>query len=472
MSTHADGPDPQELVQFRKLKLPGSDSYDGIAEKTAPDQSRFPTASSIRSYGSRTSDGGGAFWLADGRWNVTKLLDMSDAMRVALAKGRKLTCEELEELNFVLDMMLVDKLDHEASAPSVQKNITFPMIQDARLDRLLVEMLGAYDREMTTVPVGGVSFETGLGQEINAAADLQKSWQSRFKSEYFGIEKYRLDSLMSGSLQDVVWSTTASDGLGVWMPTHVVDISEVEGNTRFAPGQWWLNIGCAHRDGIVGAAFEMATKGRYGVAALALLTGREEDMSQDESVYIREGPANDMHHNLISQVGQKIRILRGFRLKSLCTPKAGVRYDGMYRISSWSLKLNMASEMYTLRLTLQRLPNQIPMEDILSIPKPSQLDEWNLYEQLERTRIRKTEGQAKFDDWTVGRKVERTERSQWRRSREFRISLREKEPAAAAAAVGALHSAIYFGTPRRRKLSDIDTDLLPPPEVPEEEMEQ
>lgn len=88
-------------------------------------------------------------------------------------------------------------------------------------------------------------------------------------------------------------------------------------------------MGCAHRDGIVGAAFEMATKGRYGVAALALLTGREEDISDAKSVYIREGPANEMHHNLISQVGQKIRILRGFRLRSLCTPKAGVRYDGM-----------------------------------------------------------------------------------------------------------------------------------------------
>lgn len=93
--------------------------------------------------------------------------------------------------------------------------------------------------------------------------------------------------------------------------------------------RWWLNLGCAHRDGIVGAAFERATKGRYGVAALALLTGREEDISEDKSVYVREGPANEMHNNLISQVGQNIRILRGFRLKSIYAPKAGVRYDGM-----------------------------------------------------------------------------------------------------------------------------------------------
>lgn len=59
-----------------------------------------------------------------------------------------------------------------------------------------------------------------------------------------------------------------------------------------------------------------------------MLTGREEDLPDGKTVYIREGKAHEMHNNLISQVGQKIRILRGFRLKSMRTPKAGIRYDG------------------------------------------------------------------------------------------------------------------------------------------------
>jgi hypothetical protein len=90
-----------------------------------------------------------------------------------------------------------------------------------------------------------------------------------------------------------------------------------------------LNIGCAHRDGIVGAASEHVTKGRYGIAALALLTGREEDLPDGKSIYIKEGRAEEMHFNLISQVGRKMRILRGFRLRSVLTPAAGVRYDGL-----------------------------------------------------------------------------------------------------------------------------------------------
>lgn len=37
---------------------------------------------------------------------MSKLLDMSDTLRAALAKGRRLTPSELDDLNFVLDMMV------------------------------------------------------------------------------------------------------------------------------------------------------------------------------------------------------------------------------------------------------------------------------------------------------------------------------------------------------------------------------
>lgn len=136
----------------------------------------------------------------------------------------------------------------------------------------------------------------------------------------------------------------------------------------------------------------------------------------------------------------------------------------------------MASEVYTLRLTLERVPGQRPMEEIIDIPKPSQLDEWSLYEQLERDRIRQTQGQVKFDSWTMGRNIERIERDQWRRSREFRISMREKEEGKGKEhdeATSGSHSMVWNtvgagGQPQRRKLSDIDTDLLPPSEADED----
>lgn len=147
-------------------------------------------------------------------------------------------------------------------------------------------------------------------------------------------------------------------------------------------------------------------------------------------------------------------------------------YAIRYRISSWSLKLNMASDTYTLRLTLERLSNQRSMDNIVEVPKPSQLDHWRLYEELESTRIRETEGKAKLDDWIAGRSVERIERTQWRYSRNSTVKHQEQGLAADVVEGWAQKSGGSSNQPKRRKLSDIETDLLPPSEVPEEDMEQ
>lgn len=133
-------------------------------------------------------------------------------------------------------------------------------------------------------------------------------------------------------------------------------------------------------------------------------------------------------------------------------------------IHSWSIKLNINTDLYTLRLTLERIPGQRHMDNILQIPKPSQLDDWKLYEQLERDRIRRTEGKVKFDHWTNIRNAEKLERESWRHGRESKIiGTRDAE------AMGGPSSPSSPSLPRRRKLSDIDTDLLPALEVPEEE---
>lgn len=76
---------------------------------------------------------------------------------------------------------------------------------------------------------------------------------------------------------------------------------------------------------------EKATSGLYGITALPLLTGREELQSRNPNFvkYIREGGPLDMHIPLISKVGRQIRVLRGYRLKSVFAPQAGLRYDGL-----------------------------------------------------------------------------------------------------------------------------------------------
>lgn len=93
---------------------------------------------------------------------------------------------------------------------------------------------------------------------------------------------------------------------------------------------WWLNVACAKRDGAVGSAKETPTKTCYGVAALALLHGREQKLPAKRIIqYTRETAINDVPVSLMSQVGSKIRILRGSSLHSPFAPRAGIRYDGL-----------------------------------------------------------------------------------------------------------------------------------------------
>lgn len=285
--------------------------------------------------------------------NTSKLLGLSDSIRAALYRGRKLTPLELEELTFVLDMMLVGEIDENTAskAPTASQKITFSVIQNTRLDKLLAETIQVYENENNSARPRIA--EVGLGSEVETVQSLQKQWRARFKSEYFALDQYRLDSLFSNALRDVLFSAIASDGLGIWSPTQPIahELSEAEVSLHYTPGtlvplsmceilesegpkahrvcSWWLNIGCAHRDGIVGAAFQRPTKGRYGVAALPLLTGSEERLPDGRMEYCRRGKQHEMYYSLLTQVGQKTKVLRGFRLKSIYAPVAGLRYDGM-----------------------------------------------------------------------------------------------------------------------------------------------
>jgi hypothetical protein len=84
--------------------------------------------------------------------------------------------------------------------------------------------------------------------------------------------------------------------------------------------------------------------------------------------------------------------------------------------------MDMVTNTHKLELTLERVGDQKPMDTLRRIPKPSQLDDWKLYEKLEGDKIRLMEGDARFMEWSLEREEERLDREQWRRDREFRAS--------------------------------------------------
>lgn len=47
-------------------------------------------------------------------------------------------------------------------------------------------------------------------------------------------------------------------------------------------------------------------------------------------------------------------------------------------------------------LTLERVPGQRPLREIVSVPQPSQLDGWQLFEKYEGEMIRQRRGEQGF----------------------------------------------------------------------------
>ncbi|ROW14421.1 hypothetical protein VPNG_04000 [Cytospora leucostoma] len=379
---------------------------------------RRPTNESI---GSRSSHAG--LWITPTGWDVSRLLDLSDTVRAALNKGKRPTPTALDDLTFVLSIMISGEMEDapQSRGSTASQKVDLSVVERARLDKLLADITPK--EEGADVSPKRKSAAPELWPSLEIARALEESWRARFKREYFVIDERRCDSLLAGPLRDVLFSSTVLDEVEI-RSQELAGLSEVEGVTHFTPGRWWFNLECAYRDGIVGANSERLTRGRYGTAALPLLTGFEEDLPGGKTEYIRRGTQADMHFGLLTHLGRRTKILRGFRLKSAYAPQAGVRYDGLYNLASWSLKLCPCTNIYTLKVVLQRLPGQKPMREVLEVPKPSQLDDWALYEKLEEEAIKQREGAMKLTSWTTAREKERAEREHWRLTQDLQNEMR------------------------------------------------
>ncbi|KAI1313588.1 PUA-like domain-containing protein [Xylaria venustula] len=347
-------------------------------------------------------------------WNRTKLLDLSDSIRLDLREGNVFG-PNAEKLSSFLEVALKDE---ERRYPTID----FETIEYARLDKLLAELLQFAD----TMKISDLSPEVLLRFRVDAseAKSLRRLWRRRFREQFFMINQHRCAILVEGGrLKDVSFNSSLDYDLGKWQTKKMTSpVSEVEANLQFEPGHWWLNITCAERDGIVNSSLETPTKGCYGITALPLLTGSEEVIRHDTMKYIREGRSPDMHVPLISQVGRKIRIIRGHKLKSIFAPAAGLRYDGLYTIRQYGCKFDNITNKYRLELTLERAADQRSFESICKVPKPSQLDDWALYEKLEGDKVKLLEGESSYLEWKLKRQEEKTDREEWQRARLFKAS--------------------------------------------------
>ena len=206
----------------------------GIADReNGPEFLSRPRTNS--SFGPRTNDA--SSWITSAGWNASKLLDLSDSVRAALNRGKKLSLIEMEDLTFVLSMMTADEL--VGAVPSKGQTETqrvgLKVIRRARLDKLLASILIAHDEAGAHATSKEKMEAARLLPEKEIARSLQECWRSQFESEYLAMDKRRYDSL-EGSLREVLFPSAQLEQRGVRLHA-AIGLSEAEGSTHYVPGQ-------------------------------------------------------------------------------------------------------------------------------------------------------------------------------------------------------------------------------------------
>ncbi|KAG9253352.1 uncharacterized protein F5Z01DRAFT_164014 [Emericellopsis atlantica] len=256
---------------------------------------------------------------------------------------------------------------------NMRPRIRLRTIQITRLDKLLEDMVNPANHPATK--------PAQFRADVTIAESLQRQWRIRFGAPYRSLDAHRCKQLRrpSQSCMAVCFTHSIPEKAH---DSHVVSkwqgLSENEGNEQFQVGYWWPHLACAHRDGLLCSPRDVLSAGQYGIPTLPLLWGSKTTLeasspSIERVKFGRYRTPKDMCVPLISQVGGKIRILRGHGLESSFAPAAGIRYDGQYKILQYGQRRE--EEIYCLELTLKRCEGQVDVANLMCIPRPSQLDD-------------------------------------------------------------------------------------------------
>ncbi|KZF24049.1 hypothetical protein L228DRAFT_281161 [Xylona heveae TC161] len=158
--------------------------------------------------------------------------------------------------------------------------------------------------------------------------------------------------------------------------------AHVVGHNWIRAGDWWIKPACAFRDGAIDNPKGGITADDDGAYAI-LLSGKEElEGSEPNSIIYRPDPTDPKRFKLMKnlELRMPVRMLRSWRLQSVWGPRAGVRYDGLYRVTGWSTKLE--DGLITFTFYLGRNEDQPPMSQVMRHPTAEEIDDWKDYQEI------------------------------------------------------------------------------------------
>lgn len=83
--------------------------------------------------------------------------------------------------------------------------------------------------------------------------------------------------------------------------------------------------------------------------------------------------------------------------------------------------------MHRVVVTLERVGSQKPLEELGDIPRPSQIDDWYLFEKYEGEMVKKRQGKEAFTEWKVAKAKEKIDYDQWKQVLRMTSALKLKD---------------------------------------------
>ncbi|MCJ1309312.1 hypothetical protein MMC25_002971 [Agyrium rufum] len=152
----------------------------------------------------------------------------------------------------------------------------------------------------------------------------------------------------------------------------------------FEVGSWWIERLGAYRDGIIDYTLKGITADNKRAYAI-IMTGLEELHVKADGTIRYRAPPNDtgrfrLMENFVS--GSPVRVLRTWKLTSPWRPRAGIRYDGLYKVVAQGVSLfkdPLDKDVWLYTFDLRRIKEQPAIQKALAHPAADEMDDWNEY---------------------------------------------------------------------------------------------
>jgi hypothetical protein len=145
----------------------------------------------------------------------------------------------------------------------------------------------------------------------------------------------------------------------------------------------------AYHDGIIADSLSKGGVTTCHTQAYALLLANSDELDcSDPAHFTYRSTRGDSRRYLLCAgtlaSRRPIRVLRSYTLRSFFAPRAGVRYDGLYKVTGWKITQDPKTKAIHYDISFDRLPSEPPIGPVLEHPNMAELDDYHEYKRIRK----------------------------------------------------------------------------------------